>query len=104
LSGFELCKVFPTKTETTGCRLKTRLSSKKSNIANSNFLFGRYLGHLEKEPSACVAMAGCPGVDKVEFTIISENVFDSPAYVWTKEGSVNKIEMEVSQVNKGQLI
>jgi len=56
----------------------------------------RYLGHLENEPSACVAMAGCLGVDKVEFTIISENVFDSPAYVWTKEGSVNMIEMENS--------
>ena len=72
------------------------LRSKKSNIANINF--GRYLGHLEKEPSACVAMAGCPGVDKVEFTIISENVFDSPAYVWTKDGSVNMIEMEVSYI------
>ena len=43
-------------------------------------------------------MAGCPGVDKVEFTIISENVFNSPAYVWTKDGSVNMIEMEVSYV------
>ena len=45
-------------------------------------------------------MTGCPGVEKVEFTIISENVFDSPAYVWTKEGSVKMIEMGVSFVNK----
>ena len=58
----------------------------------------RYLGHLEKEPSACVAMVGCPGVEKVEFTIFSENVVDSPAYVWNNEGSVKLIEMEVSFV------
>merc|ERR1711971_1505135 len=35
----------------------------------------RYLGHLENEPSACIAMVGCPGVEKVEFTIFSKNVF-----------------------------
>jgi len=57
----------------------------------------RYLGHLENEPSACIAMTGCPGVDKVEFTIFSKNVFDSPSYVWTKEGSVEMIEMENSK-------
>ena len=45
-------------------------------------------------------MTGCPGVDKVEFTIFSKNVFDSPTYVWTKEGSVEMIEMEVSQQPK----
>jgi len=56
----------------------------------------RYLGHLENEPSACIAMAGCPGVEKVEFTIFSKNVVDSPAYVWTKEGSVKMIKMENS--------
>ena len=44
-------------------------------------------------------MAGCPGVEKVEFTIFSENVFDSPAYVWTEDGSVKLIEMEVSFVS-----
>ena len=41
-------------------------------------------------------MAGCPGVEKVEFTIFSKNVVDSPAYVWTEEGSVKMIKMEVS--------
>ena len=45
-------------------------------------------------------MVGCPGVEKVEFTIFSKNVFDSPAYVWTKEGSVEMVEMEVSQQQK----
>jgi len=56
----------------------------------------RYLGHLENEPSACIAMVGCPGVEKVEFTIFSKNVFDSPAYVWTKEGSVEMVETDDS--------
>ena len=45
-------------------------------------------------------MVGCPGVEKVEFTIFSENVVDSPAYVWNNEGSVKLIEMEVSFVSK----
>ena len=65
-----------------------------------SILFGRYLGHLENEPSACIAMVGCPGVEKVEFTIFSKNVFDSPAYIWTKEGSVEMIETDVSQKPK----
>merc|ERR1711971_137099 len=56
----------------------------------------RYLGHLENEPSACIAMVGCPGVEKVEFTIFSKNVFDSPAYIWTKEGSVEMVETDSS--------
>ena len=42
-------------------------------------------------------MVGCPGVEKVEFTIFSKNVFDSPGYVWSQDGSVEMVEIEVSQ-------
>ena len=36
-----------------------------------------YVGHLEKETSACVAMTGCPGLNDVTFTILSRQVVGS---------------------------
>jgi len=53
----------------------------------------RYFGHLENEPDACVVMTGCPGLEDLEFTILSKNVQDSPAFVWTVDGSVEIVNL-----------
>ena len=46
-----------------------------------------YVGHLEKEQSACVAMTGCPGLNDVTFTIMSKHV-QGKSFTWTKDGNV----------------
>ena len=51
-----------------------------------------YIGHLEKDPEACVAMTGCFGSEDVEFTIMSEHATESPMFKWTKEDTVEIIE------------
>ena len=51
-----------------------------------------YIGHLEKDPEACVAMTGCFGSEDVEFTIMSEHATESPMFKWTKEDTVKIIE------------
>jgi len=59
----------------------------------------RYFGHLENEPEACVAMTGCPGSEDVEFTILSKNIQESPAFLWTKDGSVELINLTNKHVD-----
>jgi len=53
----------------------------------------RYFGHLENEPDACAVMTGCVGLDDLEFTILSKNIQESPAFVWTREGSVEIVNV-----------
>ena len=54
-----------------------------------------YLGYLENEVEACVAMTGCVGLEDVEFTILSERAKTSSLYRWTKEGHVLLIDSTV---------
>ena len=51
-----------------------------------------FIGHLENEAEACVAMTGCVGSEDVEFTILSAHTKKSPMFKWTKEGRVSVIE------------
>ena len=51
-----------------------------------------YIGHLKKDPEACVAMTGCVGSEDVEFTILSDHATESPMFKWTKEDTVEVIE------------
>jgi hypothetical protein len=51
-----------------------------------------YIGHLKKDPEACVAMTGCVGLEDVEFTILSDHATESPMFKWTKEDTVEVIE------------
>jgi len=51
-----------------------------------------YIGHLENEKDACVAMTGCIGSEDVEFTIMSTHATESPMFKWTREGRVEVIE------------
>ena len=55
----------------------------------------RYFGHLENEKDACLVMTGCPGIEDVEFTILSKNVQESPAFLWTVDGSVEAVDLKV---------
>ena len=50
-----------------------------------------YIGHLEGEPEACVAMTGCPGSDDLEFTILSQHSPQS-MFTWLKNGTVELVE------------
>merc|ERR1712212_148006 len=56
----------------------------------------RYFGHLENEPDACAVMTGCVGLDDLEFTILSKNIQESPAFVWTREGSGDLFKQKVA--------
>ena len=51
-----------------------------------------YIGHLEKETDACVAMTGCLGSDDVEFTIMSTHALGSNGFVWSKDGDVHMVK------------
>ena len=50
-----------------------------------------FIGHLEGEPGACVAMTGCPGSNDLEFTIMSEHSAHS-TFKWLKNGNVEIVE------------
>ena len=55
----------------------------------------RFIGRLSEETEACVAMTGCPGSsDKMEITILSENVVDTYMYKWYPNGTVIPIIVE----------
>merc|ERR1712172_96759 len=47
-----------------------------------------YIGHLENEHTACVAMTGCVGSQDVQFTILSKHSPKSSTFKWTKDGNV----------------
>merc|ERR1712088_634146 len=51
-----------------------------------------YIGHLENEPEACVAMTGCSGSEDVHLTIISKHMQRSSMFTWKKDGSVEVID------------
>jgi len=51
-----------------------------------------FLGHLENEQEACVAMTGCIGSEDVEFTIMSEHAPETSLFKWKIDGNVEVIE------------
>ena len=59
----------------------------------------RYIGHLEHEPEACVAMTGCFGKENVEFTILSEHSEGSGSYQLNLNGSVKAHVIDMSLIN-----
>ena len=59
-----------------------------------------FIGHLENEREACVAMTGCLGSENVEFTIMSKHASESPMFLWTKEGNVRVIEKPFKKVTQ----
>merc|ERR1711971_1308841 len=54
-----------------------------------------YIGHLENEHTACVAMTGCVGSQDVQFTILSKHAPKSSTFKWTKNGNVENMKNAV---------
>ena len=52
-----------------------------------------YIGHLEHEKEACVAVTGCLGQEDLELTVLSEHLDQSPMMRWKLDGSVEVIEV-----------
>ena len=50
-----------------------------------------FIGHLENEPTACVAVTGCYGVDNVEFTIKSRHLLSGNSFVMDPNGTLKEI-------------
>ena len=46
-----------------------------------------FIGHLEQELDTCVAMTGCPGIDDLDFTIMSQRLLHS-SFKWRTDGQV----------------
>ena len=65
-------------------------ANEEDRIANAEHC--NYIGHLAKEPEACVAMTGCFGSEDVHLTILSAHTPESSMFKWTKDGNVEIIE------------
>ena len=52
-----------------------------------------YIGHLENEHTACVAMTGCVGSQDVQFTILSKHSPKSSTFKWTKDGNIENMKV-----------
>ncbi len=70
--------------------LKKFYNNKEDRMAEEEHC--NFLGHLENEKEACVAMTGCLGQEDVEFTIMSSHALESPMFKWSKGGQVEIIE------------
>lgn len=73
-------------------------NEKDKDMAESNTC--AYIGHLERETGACVAMTGCYGKEDVEFSIASKHSVGSGLYKWTLTGDVEIIQHSASKVSK----
>lgn len=51
-----------------------------------------YIGHLENEVTACVAVTGCLGKDDLEMTIMSKHAGASSMIILRKDNSVERVE------------
>ena len=67
-------------------RFYASAESRKAGKPHCNFI-----GHLENEPTACVAVTGCYGVDNVEFTIKSRHLLSSNSIVMDPNGNLKEI-------------
>ena len=68
----------------------------QDRIANNDHC--NFIGHLENESEACVAMTGCLGSEDVHFTVLSAHASESSRFIWTKEGSVEILELKVDML------
>ena len=64
-------------------------ANNQDRIANKDHC--NFIGHLENEPEACVAMTGCLGSEDVHFTVLSAHASEFSMFKWTKDGSVEVI-------------
>ena len=70
----------------------TNEAEERAELEHCNFI-----GHLEHEQDACIAMTGCPGTEDVEFTIMSKNSPES-SFLWKKSGEVQVLKNELEGI------
>ena len=80
--------IFPDGSSDT-LKLKRYHSNEKERISGVDRC--NYFGHLANDRTACVGMTGCPGLEDVEFTLMSSKVKGSPLFKWRKDGHVERI-------------
>ena len=54
-----------------------------------------YFGHLKNDPQACVAVTGCYGRDKLDFTIMSDHSLYQNMFIVSQDGQVTAIENKI---------
>ena len=52
----------------------------------------------QKIVSFPIAMTGCPGIEDVDFTILSDDPETSGLFRWTKDGKVEETKPEVTNM------
>ena len=64
-----------------------------------------YFGHLKNDPQACVAVTGCYGHDKLDFTIMSDHSLYQNKFVLEKDGQLIAVknQMVKSRVIESQM-
>ena len=65
-------------------------------------LDGHFIGHLENEKTACVAMVNHP--EHVELTIMSDRTVGSTMYKWAKNGEVEQIPEVFSNGERSEVM
>ena len=63
-----------------------------------------FIGHLDQEHEACVAVTGCVGSEDLQFTIMSEHAMESSLFKWKKDGSVELIKSPHKVFHKIQFV
>ena len=69
-------------------------SNDEERMANKEHC--NFIGHLEKDTGACVAMTGCYGSEDVHLTIVSKHAGRSAMFTWKKDGTVESVTRKVS--------
>ena len=54
-----------------------------------------YFGHLKNDPQACVAVTGCYGQDKLDFTIMSDHSLYQNKFVLEKNGQLKAVKNQM---------
>ena len=54
-----------------------------------------YFGHLKNDPQACVAVTGCYGQDKLDFTIMSDHSLYQNKFVLEKDGQLKAVKNQI---------
>ena len=54
-----------------------------------------YFGHLKNDPQACVAVTGCYGRDKLDFTIMSDHSLYQNMFVLEKDGQLKAVKRQM---------
>ena len=83
--------------------LEKHFPNKEARMVNKEHC--NYFGHLKNDPQACVAVTGCYGEDKLDFTIMSDHSLYQNKFVLEKDGQLIAIKNQIvrSRVIESQM-